>query len=104
MTPLSLLALQKLFAKLTTADALAQQIATVGAGLSAAIPLITTEQVVLTSATPDLGDKNMQLTYPRVCVYSNSVKNTQVEKFRVFSGQVDLVAEIWVERRSGDAG
>jgi len=38
---------------------------------------------------------NIQLTYPRVCLYSSNVKNTQFEKFRSFSGQVLLVAEIW---------
>ncbi len=95
MTPLSLLAAQKLLTRLTTGDALQQQIALVGAGLGVPVPPISGDQIVLSSAAPDLADKNIRLTYPRVCVYSGSVKNTQIEKFRAFSGQVGLVAEIW---------
>jgi hypothetical protein len=46
-----------------------------------------------------LADQNLQLTYPRVCIYSSTLKNSQIEKFRSFSGQVILVADIWA---SGD--
>ncbi len=95
MIPKSLLAAQKLLAKLTTANALQQQITALAAQSSTTVPTITPAQVVLSSASPELLDMNIQLTYPRVCLYSSNVKNTQVEKFRSFSGQVSLVAEIW---------
>jgi hypothetical protein len=95
MTPKSLLAAQKLSEKLMAANALQQQITALAAASSLTVPTITTGQVVLSSASPELGDMNIQLTYPRVCIYSNNLKNTQFEKFRSFSGQVSLVAEIW---------
>ena len=95
MTPLSLLAAQKLLAKLTLANALGQQMATLSAVLTSPAPAITAEQVFLSSSPPEMADRNLQMSYPRVCVYSNSIKNTQIEKFRSFSGQVGLVAEIW---------
>ncbi|MGH9619657.1 MAG: hypothetical protein ACRD45_08120 [Bryobacteraceae bacterium] len=46
-----------------------------------------------------MGDDNVQLTYPRICIYPWTVKNTKAEKFRSFSGTVSVVAEIWA---SGD--
>ncbi len=95
MTPKSLLAAQKLSAKLTIANALQQQIATLATDANITLPAITPAQVVLSSASPELGDMNLQLNYPRVCIYSSNVKNTQFEKFRSFSGQVSLIAEIW---------
>ncbi len=99
MTPLSILAAQTLLAKLTTGDALQQQLATISVGVNAAVPAILPTQLLLSSAPAELGDKNIQLTYPRVCIYSSSIKNSQTEKFRAFSGSVSVVAEIWA---SGD--
>ncbi len=99
MTPLSLLGAQTFSAKLTNADALQQQITAISAEMKATVPLITSEQVVLSSIPVDLADMNVQLSYPRVCIYSSNLKNSQVEKFRSFSGQLLLAAEIWA---SGD--
>jgi hypothetical protein len=95
MTPLSLLAAQKLAAQLTNSDALSTQIAAMGAALTTSVPPIASDHVLLSSAGPDMDDRNIQLAYPRVCIYSTGVKNTQIEKFRSFSGHVDLVADIW---------
>ena len=95
MTPLTLLAAQKLQSKLTSSDALAQQIEATATALNVSIPPIPAHQVLLSAASADLGDRNLALSYPRVCVYSSGIKNSQFEKFRSFSGQVALVAEIW---------
>jgi hypothetical protein len=95
MTPISLTAAQKFVAVLTNASALQQKLADLGAAVRPALPLITPGQVVLSSAGPDLADRNAQLSYPRVCVYSVGFKNTQLEKFRSISGGVSLVADIW---------
>ncbi|MDQ2843303.1 MAG: hypothetical protein M3Y72_20150 [Acidobacteriota bacterium] len=89
------MAANKLLQKLNTGSALQQQITQIAKALQPAIPTITAGQVVLSSAAPDLADKNMQMAYPRVCIYSSNSKNTQIEKFRSFSGSVSLVAEIW---------
>jgi hypothetical protein len=45
--------------------------------------------------SPEMADKNAQLTYPRVCLYSTQVKNLQTQKFCSFSGSVMLVADVW---------
>ncbi len=99
MTPLSLIAAQTFLAKLTNADALEQQITAISTGINTVIPPITSEQVVLSSIPTELADKNVQLNYPRVCIYSSNLKNSRLEKFRSFSGQLTIVAEIWA---SGD--
>jgi hypothetical protein len=99
MLPLTLAAAQKMSNLLTTGNALQQQISAVAAAANAMVPLITAAQIVLSSTVPDMGDKDLQLTYPRICLYTAAVKNTQVEKFRSLSGTVSVVAEIWA---SGD--
>jgi hypothetical protein len=99
MVPLSLLAAQKVANLMTAGGALEQQIAALSAVSGVTLPNVAPSQIVLTSAPPNLSDDNMQLTYPRVCIYSSAIKNTKAEKFRSFSGTVAVVAEIW---SSGD--
>ncbi len=95
MLPLTLIATQKLANLLVQGSALQLQINTIAALANLNVPTIDPNQVVISSATPDLGDKDVQLPYPRVCLYSNLVKNAQTEKFRSFSGAVGVVAEAW---------
>jgi hypothetical protein len=95
MLPVTILASQKLANLLTSNDALAQQIATIAALANLEVPPITSDQVVFSSASPEIGDKNIQLTYPRVCLYSSAIKNTHLEKFKSLSGMVSVVTEIW---------
>jgi hypothetical protein len=103
MTPLSLLAAQTLLAKLTTGaspgDDLTGLISAANTALTTSVPPIPVSEIVLSSAAPDLADRNVQLTYPRINIYTSGLKNTQVEKFRAFSGTLTVVAEIW---SSGD--
>jgi hypothetical protein len=93
--PVTILASQKLANLLTNNNALQQQIVALAGLAGAAVPPITNGQVVLSSAGPDMGDKNIQLTYPRVCLYSNGVKNTHIEKFKSLSGTISVITEIW---------
>ena len=95
MLPLTLIAAQKLATLLTDGGALQTQISAIAALANKDIPTIDSTQVVISSVAPDLADKDVQLSYPRVCLYSNVVKNAQTEKFRSFSGAVGVVAEIW---------
>jgi hypothetical protein len=99
MTPLTLLATQKFAGRLTNGNSLSQMVASLAASAQANVPAINKEQIVLTPAPAEMADRNMQLGYPRVCVYSNAAKNAQTEKFRSFSGTVTVSAEIWA---SGD--
>jgi hypothetical protein len=94
MLPVTILASQKLANLLTNGDALQQQVANMAASANLQVPVITTKQVVFSSASADVGDKNIQLTYPRVCIYSSAVKNTHLEKFKSLSGTVSVITEI----------
>jgi hypothetical protein len=95
MLPLTILAAQKVFELLITGNALEQQINAVAAASNLILPAITSSGVVLSSASAEIGDKDFQLTYPRICLYSTAVKNTRIEKFRSLSGTVSVTADIW---------
>lgn len=99
MAPLTLLAAQKVANLLTTGDALSNEIQSLASANNVIVPFISTSQVILSSVDPNLGDDNVQLTYPRICIYPWTAKNTKSEKFRSFSGTVSVIAEIWA---SGD--
>jgi hypothetical protein len=95
MLPLTMLAAQKVSELLTTGNALEQQINAVAAASNLTLPAITSSGVVLSSASAEIGDKDFQLTYPRICLYSTAVKNTHIEKFRSLSGTVSVIADVW---------
>jgi hypothetical protein len=85
----------EMFAKqLSANNALQSQLEQIATGANISLPLLTPEQVMLSSATADFADKNCDMSYPRVCIFGNGIKNQGIEKFRSFSGQVSLVAEI----------
>jgi len=95
MLPLTLLAARKLAGLLTTNDLLAQTITSLAQEAGITIPVISSDQVVVSSAARELGDREIEFNYPRVCVYSSQMKNTQEEKFRSFSGGIVMAADIW---------
>jgi hypothetical protein len=95
MLPLTLLAAQKICDLLTNEDALEQQINAIAIASNLTLPAITSDGVVLNPVSAEMGDKDFQLTYPRVCLYSTAIKNTQIEKFRSLSGTVSVTAEVW---------
>ena len=95
MIPLTLLAAQKLSGLLTNASALQQAVGNLASACGMDVPPIPSAQVVLSSASVDIADMNLQLTYPRICVYSSALKNAQTEKFRSFSGSVTITAEVF---------
>jgi len=95
MLPLTLLAVQKVASLLTANNALSQQIAAAGQAASLVLPIIQAGQVVLTATSPDIGDRDVELTYPRICLYSTGLKNNQGEKCRTLSGTATVVAEVW---------
>ncbi len=95
MLPLTLLAARKLVTLLTTDDLLAQTITSLAQEAGITIPVISSDQVVASSAAREFGDREIEFNYPRVCVYSSQMKNTQEEKFRSFSGGIVVAADIW---------
>ncbi len=95
MLPLTLLATNKLLNLLTVNDALSQAIGSNAALNAINVPDLATQQIISSYVSPDIGDLNLQLTYPRVCVYTSQVLNNQREKFRAFSGTVTVIADVW---------
>ena|SRR5437588_11158168 len=95
MLPLTILAAQKVSELLSNGNALEQEIDALAAASNLMLPTITSSGVVLSSASAEIGDKDFQLTYPRICLYSTAVKNTHIEKFRSLSGTISVIAEVW---------
>ena len=95
MTPLTLLAAQKVSNLMTAGDALQLQTSAIGTAMNIDIPALLPNQVLLSSAAMALADSALQLSYPRICIYSSGSRNTKVEKFRSFSGTVGVTVEIW---------
>ncbi len=95
MIPLSTLATQKFSALLLQSNGLQSALAGLETEAKISLPPIATAQIVVSSAAQDIADKNVQLTYPRISLYSEKIKNLQTEKFRTFSGTVSVVAEVW---------
>lgn len=93
--PVSLSVLQKFAAYLQNEGALQSRVQSVSQAAGLSLPGITPGQVILSSAAPDMGDTNLEFTYPRVCLYVPTVRNLLTERFRSFSGTVLAVAEIW---------
>src|SRR5947208_13206587 len=95
MLPLTLLVAQKVSDLLTNDSALSLEIAALAASANTIVPGIDKSQIILSSAGPDLADKNLQLSYPRICLYSGLLRNSLIEKFRILSGSISLMADIW---------
>ena len=95
MVPLTLFASNKFRNLLTANDALSQAISVNAASVGVDAPVMNAQQILNSYASPDMGDLNLQLTYPRICVYTSQVSNNQREKFRAFSGTTTVIADIW---------
>ena len=96
MLPLTLLASQKLSDLLTTNSALAQAVESMALSGQTVVPVVSAKQIILSSAGAEIADRDVELTYPRVCLYTSGFKASQLEKFRSLSGTLSTVAEIWM--------
>ena len=95
MAPLTVLAIRKISDLLTHGMALQEEIGNLNNSCNVNVPSIGITQIVLSSVSQDMGDKDVQLIYPRICLYSAGIKNTQIEKFMSLSGSLAAVADIW---------
>jgi hypothetical protein len=95
MFPLTLLTTNKLLNLLTLNDALPQAVNSNAAIAGVVLASLNSDQIIASFIAPDMGDLDLQLSYPRVCVFSNQVVNNQREKFQAFSGVVSVVANVW---------
>lgn len=97
--PISLLAVQKVKSLLTEGEALSQAVTALGQAFNLRLPPLRTGNIFISSMSAELGDRNAQMTYPRICLATFSLQNLQIEKFCAFSGVANITAEIF---SSGD--
>ncbi len=74
-----------------TVDALSAQ-------QQATMPAISTQQIVSQNIAPELSDRSTAGKYPLVYVYCGKIVNQLREKFRTFSGNAQMVAEVRVSQ------
>jgi hypothetical protein len=95
MLPLTILAANKLLNLLTSNDSLVQVVNQNAASAGMDFDPLSSSQIIGSFAGPEIGDLDLDLGYPRVSVYTTQVVNKQHEKFRQFSGVVQVVADVW---------
>jgi hypothetical protein len=95
LTPLTLVVAQQAAGLFISGNLLAQTVTQLATADNVPVPVILPSQVLVSSATPQMGDMDLELTYPRVCLYTTGLKNTQIEKFRSLSGTMTLVVDVW---------
>ena len=62
------------------------------------LPAFQPSHVIAQNVAPDLVERSHVNKYPTVHIYCSKVKNTLREKFRTFSGEIEMVAEIRVSQ------
>ena len=62
------------------------------------IPQVWDRQILSSNAGFELLEKSAGAKYPSVHVYCDKISNTMREKFRIFSGTVQLIAEVRVSQ------
>jgi hypothetical protein len=72
------------------------------AAMSLNPPLPPVGSILILSAPLDTYEKTSSVKYPVATVYCERLRNTQLEKFRVFSGNALLVVEIRVSGSRAD--
>src|SRR3954447_24853649 len=84
----------KLLERLQAVDGLPQKLSEIANLATFELPLIELDHIQTRNIAADVLEKSMALKYPVVLIYPERIKNEQKEKFRRFSGKVDLVVEI----------
>jgi hypothetical protein len=89
---------QKLVSLLASDAGMPASIADLAASGGTEVPIFHGKQVIAQNVAPDIAERTTGAKYPLVHVYCNKLSNLLVEKFRTFSGQAQMVAEIRVSQ------
>jgi hypothetical protein len=100
MTQAGTVAAGKLLGRLKADNGLQQRLAALAEQAEFELPMVELERIQTRNIAVDTLEKSSAFRYPVVLVYAERIRNEQKEKFRRFSGRVDLVVEI---RLSQDA-
>jgi hypothetical protein len=100
MTQAGTVAAAKLLGRLQADTGLQQKLGALADQAMFELPIVELERIQTRNIAADALEKSTAFRYPVVLVYAERIRNEQKEKFRRFSGKVDLVVEI---RLSQDA-
>ena len=84
----------KLLGRLQAETGLRQKLAGLANQAMFELPIVELERIQTRNIAADALKKSTAFRYPVVLVYAERIRNEQKEKFRKFSGKVDLVVEI----------
>lgn len=86
----------KVMGLLTGAPGLALQVGQISAASGVQLPPIAPAQVFAQNVGAELAERSGKVPYPAMYVYTTRVENQLREKFRTFSGVVEVVMEVRV--------
>jgi len=83
----------KLMGILVGSGGIPDTVAAFAAQQDLSLPVITSQQIVAQNVPPEIAERATVTKYPTVYVYCSKLTNLQREKFRTFSGDVNMVIE-----------
>ena len=98
MAQIGSLATQKVVGILRAEAGLPGSIAQLTSSGNTALPAFVADQVIGQNVSPEIAERTTAAKYPLVYVYCNRLSNVLTEKFRQFSGQAQMVAEVRVSQ------
>jgi len=98
MIRIASLATQKTLGVLSVSPGVPAAVAALVSQLGITLPAITPAQILAQNAAPELWELSTSGNYPLICVYCSKMANALKEKFRTFSGVVEMTAEARVSQ------
>ena len=89
---------QKVMGVLAASQGVPAAVAAIVSLENLSLPAFASPQIVTQNAAPELWEQSSTSKYPMVSVYCNKVSNELKEKFRTFSGVVQMTAEARVSQ------
>ena len=95
---LGTLTTQKLLQLLSSEPGLPARIGQMSTGDGHPFPVFSAQQVIAQNVAADIAERSTGANYPLVQVYCSKLSNSLTEKFRKFSGQAQMAAEVRVSQ------
>src|SRR5271165_1339514 len=91
-------ATEKAAAILSASSGLPAALAGLAADVTGSQLQFQTLNVLTQNVAPDISDRALGLSYPAVYIYCGTLSNSLQEKFRTFSGEAEMIAEVRVSQ------
>ncbi len=88
----------KLTEILSSHDGMPAAVAAISSQVGLILPAFTAHQVIAYNIAPELSERSTASKYPLIYVYCSKLVNGLREKFRLFSGEAEMVAEARVSQ------